>query len=127
MNAYVVGADLTEEDGEYAGVIQLDDLANMSNAALENLLSAGREMIDAYCQKSFGIDGEEIPYIVKLVNVQLVSAMMVDPSKTAESIDDYSYDNNASAFTQILSRLDILKINDETISSRKKSIRARVI
>lgn len=126
MGAYVTGKDLLDESGEFSGLIPTDDLSELSEAALNNLLAAGREMIDAYCQKSFSED-TEIPYIVKLVNVQLVSAIMSDPSKTAESIEDYSYDNNLSAFPQILSRLNFLKVGDETISGRKKSIRAKVI
>ena len=120
------GKDLLEENGEFAGLIPVDDLAKLSESALNNLLAAGREMIDAYCQQSFGED-KEIPYIVKLVNVQLVSAILSDPSKTAESIEDYSYDNNLNAFSNILSRLNFLKVGDETICGRKKSIRARVI
>lgn len=116
---------MLNENGNFAGVIPMDDLADLSEAALENLLAAGREMIDAYCQQSFG--EEEIPYIVKLVNVQLVAAILSDPSKTAESIEDYSYDNNLNAFSDILSRLNFLKVGDETICGRKKSIRARVI
>lgn len=122
MIVYVTGKDLLN-DGEYAGIIPADDLAELSETALDNLLAAGKEMIDAYCQKSFA----EIPYIVKLVNVQLVSAMLADPSKTAESIGDYSYDNNKDSFTSILSRLNFLKVEGETISGRKKSIKARVI
>lgn len=120
------GKDLLEENGEFAGLIPVDDLAELSESALNNLLAAGREMIDAYCQQSFGED-KEIPYIVKLVNVQLVFAILSDPSKTAESIEDYSYDNNLNAFSTILSRLNFLKIGEETIFGRKKSIRARVI
>lgn len=127
MEAYVSGRDLLGENGEYAGIIPLDDINNLSQVALDNLLITGREMIDAYCQKSFGADGENIPSIVKLVNVQLVYAMLVDPSKTAESIEDYSYDNNPFAVSQILSRLDMLSVNGKTIASRKKSIRAKVI
>ena len=117
---------MLDENGEFAGLISADDLAELSEAALDNLLSAGKEMIDAYCQQGFG-ENKEIPYIVKLVNVQLVSAILSDPSKTAESIEDYSYDNNLNAFSNILSRLNFLKVGDETISGRKKSIRAKVI
>ncbi len=126
MGAYVSGRDLQGENGEFAGLIPLDDLAELSEAALDNLLAAGKEMIDAYCQQSFG-EGKEVPYIVKLVNAQLVSAILSDPSKTAESIEDYSYDNNLNAFSNILSRLNFLKVGDETICGRKKSIRAKVI
>ncbi len=126
MSAYVCGKDLLDENGEFAGVIPVDDLAELSEPALDNLLAAGREMIDAYCQKSFS-EEKEIPYIVKLVNVQLVSAILCDPSKTAESIEDYSYDNNLNAFSNILSRLNFLKVGNETIYGRKKSIRAKVI
>ena len=126
MGAYVSGRDLQGENGEFAGLIPLDDLAELSEAALDNLLAAGKEMIDAYCQQSFG-EGKEVPYIVKLVNAQLVSAILSDPSKTAESIEDYSYDNNLNAFSNILSRLNFLKVGDETICGRRKSIRAKVI
>lgn len=126
MGAYISGRDLLGENGEFAGLIPLDDLAELSEAALDNLLAAGKEMIDAYCQQSFG-EGKEVPYIVKLVNAQLVSAILSDPSKTAESIEDYSYDNNLNAFSNILSRLNFLKVGDETICGRKKSIRAKVI
>ena len=126
MGAYVSGRDLLDENGEFAGLIPADDLAELSEAALDNLLSAGKEMIDAYCQQGFG-ENKGVPYIVKLVNVQLVSAILSDPSKTAESIEDYSYDNNLNAFSNILSRLNFLKVGDETISGRKKSIRAKVI
>ena len=126
MGAYVSGRDLLDENWEFAGLISADDLAELSEAALDNLLSAGKEMIDAYCQQGFG-ENKETPYIVKLVNVQLVSAILSDPSKTAESIEDYSYDNNLNAFSNILSRLNFLKVGDETISGRKKSIRAKVI
>ncbi len=126
MGAYVSGKDLLDENGEFAGLIPADDLAELSEAALDNLLSAGKEMIDAYCQQGFG-ENKGVPYIVKLVNVQLVSAILSDPSKTAESIEDYSYDNNLNAFSNILSRLNFLKVGDETISGRKKSIRAKVI
>lgn len=114
------------ENGDFAGLIPSDDLAELSEAALDNLLAAGKEMIDAYCQQSFGED-KEVPYIVKLVNAQLVSAILSDPSKTAESIEDYSYDNNLNAFSNILSRLNFLKVGDETICGRRKSIRAKVI
>lgn len=126
MGAYVSGKDLLDENGEFAGLIPADDLAELSKAALDNLLSAGKEMIDAYCQQGFG-ENKKVPYIVKLVNVQLVSAILSDPSKTAESIEDYSYDNNLNAFSNILSRLNFLKVGNETISGRKKSIRAKVI
>lgn len=126
-NAYVSGKDLLEENGEFVGIISVDDLAELSESALNNLLAAGKEMIDAYCQQSFDDKDKEIPYIVKLVNVQLVSAILSDPSKTAESIKDYSYNNNLNAFSNILSRLNFLKIGDETICGRKKSIKARVI
>lgn len=126
MGAYISGRDLLGENGEFAGLIPSDDLAELSEAALDNLLAAGKEMIDAYCQQSFG-EGKEVPYIVKLVNAQLVSAILSDPSKTAESIEDYSYDNNLNAFSNILSRLNFLKVGDETICGRKKSIRAKVI
>ncbi len=126
MGAYVSGKDLLDENGEFAGLIPADDLAELSEAALDNLLSAGKEMIDAYCQQGFG-ENKGVPYIVKLVNVQLVSAILSDPSKTAESIEDYSYDNNLNVFSNILSRLNFLKVGDETISGRKKSIRAKVI
>lgn len=117
---------MLDENGEFAGLIPADDLAELSEAALDNLLAAGKEMIDAYCQQVFG-EEKEIPYIVKLVNVQLVSAILSDPSKTAESIEDYSYDNNLNVFSHVLSRLNFLKVGDETICGRKKSIRARVI
>ncbi|MEZ3515130.1 MAG: hypothetical protein K1W37_07650 [Lachnospiraceae bacterium] len=117
---------MLEENGEFAGLIPSDDLAELSEAALNNLLAAGKEMIDAYCQQSFGED-KEVPYIVKLVNAQLVSAILSDPSKTAESIEDYSYDNNLNAFSNILSRLNFLKVGEETICGRRKSIRAKVI
>lgn len=127
MSAYVAGKDLLTESGEYAGVIPADDLAELSEKTLDNLLMSGKEMIDAYCHKSFGENGEAVPYTVKLVNVQLVTVMLTDPSKAGESIDDYSYNNNLSAFSQILSRLDILDIDGATISGMKKSIRARVI
>lgn len=126
MGAYVSGKDLLDENGEFAGLIPADDLAELSEVALDNLLSAGKEMIDAYCQQGF-VENKEVPYIVKLVNVQLVSAILSDPSKTAESIEDYSYDNNLNAFSNILSRLNFLKVGNETISGRKKSIRAKVI
>ncbi len=127
MTAYVSGKDLLEENGDFVGLISIDDLADLSESALNNLLAAGKEMIDAYCQQSFGDENREVPYIVKLVNVQLVSAILSDPSKTAESIDDYSYNNNLNAFSNILSRLNFLKVENETICGRKKSIRARVI
>ncbi len=126
MEAYVLGRDLLDENGDFAGLIPVDDLAELSESALNNLLAAGREMIDAYCQQSFSKD-KEVPYIVKLVNVQLVSAILSDPSKTTESIEDYSYNNNLNAFSNILSRLNFLKVGDETICGQKKSIRARVI
>lgn len=126
MGAYISGRDLLGENGDFAGLIPSDDLAELSEAALDNLLAAGKEMIDAYCQQSFG-EGKEVPYIVKLVNAQLVSAILSDPSKTAESIEDYSYDNNLNAFSNILSRLNFLKVGDETICGRRKSIRAKVI
>ncbi len=126
MSAYVSGKDLRDITGDFVGVISTNDLEELSEAALENLLAAGREMIDAYCQKSFDQEGE-VPYIVKLVNVQLVSAILSDPSKTTESIDDYSYDNNLNAFSYILSRLNFLRVGEETISGRKKSIRVQVV
>lgn len=126
MEAYVLGRDLLDENGDFAGLIPADDLAELSESALNNLLAAAREMIDAYCQQGFG-ENKEVPYIVKLVNVQLVSAILSDPSKTAESIEDYSYDNNLNAFSNILSRLNFLKVGDETICGRRKSIRAKVI
>lgn len=126
MEAYVLGRDLLDENGDFAGLIPVDDLAELSESALNNLLAAGREMIDAYCQQSFSKD-KEVPYIVKLVNVQLVSAILSDPSKTTESIEDYSYNNNLNAFSNILSRLNFLKVGDETICGRRKSIRAKVI
>ena len=90
MEAYVLGRDLLDENGDFAGLIPADDLAELSESALNNLLAAAREMIDAYCQQGFG-ENKEVPYIVKLVNVQLVSAILSDPSKTAESIEDYSF------------------------------------
>ena len=120
------GKDLRDITGDFVGVISTNDLEDLSEAALENLLAAGREMIDSYCQKSFDQDGE-IPYIVKLVNVQLVSAILSDPSKTTESINDYSYNNNLNAFSYILSRLNFLRVGEETISGRKKSIRVQVV
>ena len=126
MGAYISGRDLLGENGEFAGLIPSDDLAELSEAALDNLLAAGKEMIDAYCQQSFGED-KEVPYIVKLVNAQLVSAILSDPSKTAESIEDYSYDNNLNAFSNILSRLNFLKVGDETNCGRRTSIRAKEI
>ena len=63
----------------------------------------------------------------ELVNVQLVSAILSDPSKTTESINDYSYNNNLNAFSYILSRLNFLRVGEETISGRKKSIRVQVV
>ena len=101
MGAYISGRDLLGENGDFAGLIPSDDLAELSEAALDNLLAAGKEMIDAYCQQSFGED--------------------------KESIEDYSYDNNLNAFSNILSRLNFLKVGDETICGRRKSIRAKVI
>lgn len=58
---------MLDENGEFAGLIPVDDLAELSEAALDNLLAAGKEMIDAYCQQVFD-EEKEIPYIVKLVN-----------------------------------------------------------
>ena len=54
MGAYISGRDLLGENGDFAGLIPSDDLAELSEAALDNLLAAGKEMIDAYCQQSFG-------------------------------------------------------------------------
>lgn len=127
MRAYVSGKDLMDRTGEWVGIIPIDDLAELSEPSLDNLLAAGRELIDAYCQQAFDEPGKTIPYIVKLVNVQLVSAMLSDPSKAAESIKDYSYDNNFQAFSHILSRLDFLKTGEETIAIRKKSIKVQVV
>jgi len=123
MYGYIAGDDLFE-GGEYAGMIPEEDLAELSVVALNNLLATGREMINAYCKKSFSGD---IPYIVKLVNVQLLTAMLSDPSKDSESIEGYTYHNSQGAFEAILCRLDILEIDGRTISEKKKSIRARVI
>ena len=47
MEAYVLGRDLLDENGDFAGLIPVDDLAELSESALNNLLAAGREMIDA--------------------------------------------------------------------------------
>ena len=45
MGAYVSGRDMLDENGEFAGLISADDLAELSEVALDNLLSAGKEMI----------------------------------------------------------------------------------
>ncbi|MBE5977877.1 MAG: hypothetical protein E7249_01920 [Paenibacillaceae bacterium] len=65
--------------------------------------------------------------MVKVVNAQLVPALIQDDTKNSESVDGYSYQNNLSAFSSILSKLDFLVIGGKTISERKRSVRARVI
>ena len=75
MSAYVCGKDLLDENGEFAGVIPVDDLAELSEPALDNLLAAGREMIDAYCQKSFS-EEKEIPYIFNIFSKMWITVRL---------------------------------------------------
>ena len=98
-----------------------EDLEQLSDISLQNLLNAGKDIIDAYCGVTFD-KAESVPNIVKLVN-----ALIRDDTKASESVDGYSYDSNLDAFAAILSKLDFLKPDGITIAERKKSIRARVI
>lgn len=103
-----------------------EDLEQLSDQSLQNLLNAGKDIIDAYCGMTF--EGSvAVPSIVMLVNAQLIPALIRDETKISESVDGYSYNNNMSAFSAILSKLDFLKSGEVTIAERKKSIRARVI
>lgn len=125
MDAYICSADL-RSDGAYEGVVLEEDLEQLSDISLQNLLNAGKDIIDAYCGVTFD-KAESVPNIVKLVNAQLVPALIRDDTKASESVDGYSYDSNLDAFAAILSKLDFLKPDGITIAERKKSIRARVI
>lgn len=125
MGAYISSADLRTE-GAYGGVVLEEDLEQLTEQSLQNLLDAGKEIIDSYCGMEFKSPGE-VPNIVKLVNAQLVPALIRDDTKTSESVDGYSYDSNLGAFAAILSKLDFLRPDGISIAERKKSIRARVI
>ncbi|WP_313341279.1 hypothetical protein [Lacrimispora sp.] len=123
MEAYLTANDL-KSGGEFEGVVLEEDMEQLSDKALENLLKSGKDLIDAYCGTSFD---DKIPNMVKVVNAQLVPALIRDDTKNSESVDGYSYQNNLSAFSAILSKLDFLMIGGKTISERKRSVRARVI
>lgn len=124
MDAYIQASDL-KEGGQYEGVVLEEDIEQLSDKAIDNLLKAGKDLIDSYCGVKFE-DGA-VPNMVKLVNAQLIVAMIRDDTKTSEAVDGYSYHNNMAAFSDILSKLDFLKLDGDTIAGRKRSIRARVI
>lgn len=125
MGAYISPADL-RAGGAYEGVVLEEDLEQLSDVSLQNLLDAGGDIIDSYCGMMFS-DPQTVPSIIKLVNAQLVPALIRDDTKISEAVDGYSYNNNPGTFSAILSKLDFLKPDGTTIAERKKSIRARVI
>lgn len=104
--------------------LNTDEYEGVPQTTIETLISAGKEMIDTFLNgKTF----QDVPALVKVVNMELVRAMLADASKSAESIEGYSYTNNPSAFSNILARLNYLIIDDEPISETGKYIRARLI
>lgn len=123
MDSYIIAADL-RQGGQYEGVILEEDIEQLSDISLNNLLKAGKDIIDCYCGTEFK---ETVPNMVKLVNAQLIPLMIRDETKLSESVDGYSYQNNMGAFSDILSKLDFLKPDGDTIAGRKKSVRLRIV
>lgn len=117
-SVYVLLADVRDflQDNEIA--------ANASDRTIQDFIDAGAEMIDGYCHKCFT---EPIPALVKAVNKELVRAQLADSSKSGESLDDYSYTNDPSAFTRILGRLGYLPNEDSNMADRRKDVKAMVI
>lgn len=104
--------------------LNADEYEGVPQNTMEMLISAGKEMIINFFE---GREFENPSPLVKVVNMELVRAMIADASKNAESIEGYSYTNNASAFSNILARLNYVVIEDEPVPEIGKHIRARVI
>lgn len=104
--------------------LNVDEYEGVPQSTIETLISAGKEMITNFF---FGREFETPSPLVKVVNMELVRAMIADATKNAESIEGYSYTNNTSAFSNILARLNYVVIDDEPISETGKYIRARLI
>lgn len=105
-----------------------DEYDNVTDDTINTLIGAGREMIDAFCGRSFpAAPATTVPYLVKVCNMELVQAMLADSTKNAENTEGYSYSANTSAFSHILARLTYLKVDDEVLADRGKMIHARLI
>lgn len=109
---------------ETVDFLNSDDDDGVPQTTIETLITAGREMIDTFLH---GKKFETVPALVKVVNMELVRAMLADATKNAENIDGYSYTSNPSAFSNILARLKYLTIEDETLLEAGKYISARLV
>lgn len=108
---------------ELVELIDSEKVEGKSPASLQLLIDSGKELIDRYCGKEFT---DAIPSTVKVVNMELVRAMLNDTSKESETIEGYSYKNNPKAYEQILQKLDNFT-SDTAGWPKKRNIRAQVI
>lgn len=104
--------------------LNTDECEGVPQSTIETLITAGQEMIDEFLN---GRKLERVPSLVKVVNMELVRAMLADATKNAESIEGYSYTANPSAFSNILARLNYITFEDEAIGEVGKYIRARLL
>lgn len=108
---------------ELKELIDSEKIEGKSETSLKLLIDSGKELIDWYCKKQFE---ETIPSTVKVVNMELVRAMLNDNSKESENIEGYSYKNNPKAYEQILKRLDSL-VSDSAGWPQKRKVKSMVI
>lgn len=85
---------------------------------------AASELIDAYCNANNIKISDPPQNIIKIVNKELVQAMMVDFTKSSEQTGDYNYSLNKDAFNTVLCKLDFLS---DSSTSFVKKIEARLI
>lgn len=108
---------------ELKELIDSEKIEGKSEASLKLLIGSGKELIDWYCKKQFE---EIVPNTVKVVNMELVRAMLNDNSKESENVEGYSYKNNPKVYEQILKKLDSL-VGDSAGWPQKRKIRSMVI
>lgn len=97
-------ADL-EEIKDYLGA----KATKYADKTLTNFALAARDMINGHC-KYYGLAvGEPVSDIVKVVNKELVRAMLtVDVNKSSERVGEITFSYNDSRFSVILAKLNYL-------------------
>lgn len=97
-------ADL-EEIKEYLGV----KAEKYTDKTLTNFALAAKDMIDGHCDYYKLTVGDPVSDIVKVVNKELVKAMLtVDVNKTSERVGEVSFSYNDNRFDAILAKLNYL-------------------
>lgn len=105
---------MPEEKQPYASIEEIKDYlgakaAKYTDKTLTNFALAAKDMIDGHCDYYKLAVGNPASDIVKVVNKELVKAMLiVDVNRASERVGEVSFSYNDNRFDAILAKLNYL-------------------